>query len=758
MALSRRPLAALLALALAAPARAEPPAPPPDPEQGRRLAREALAQYGLGVLQRRQDRLAAAARSLEQAVRLDPEAVPPRLALVPLYNALGRPNDAAAAAAAVLLLDPSQADTWRALAGLLHEMKRTPEAVSVLSRCVATPELADCPADLIAARRDLAGLLTALGAHAKAADSYRKALDLLAEHRAALAARGAAAADLDRERAELHEGLARASLAAGQFADARTAAELARDGFRKGGDAARAERLAPTLAAAVAGLGDPAGASRLLDDYLSQKPRDFDAFILKAKLLRDVGAGHTVPAVLAGYAQADPDFLPLRVLLGDEYRRLGRRAQAEQVYRSVIERQADVAAYRGLFAVLAGPGGSPMRLVNVIDEACRQASPPQDPAGNKPEADEAAQKARAAAREHTRAIAAALGQEPAAAGLVLSTVAAEMRPGRGPRLNLAYETWLLLAGVAERAHQLTAAEDLFRAALYGARRDQQAGVYAALIRVLWAGHKRAEIVALCEQGLAGRGQATSRVLFHFHLALALAQLGRVEDGLKHADEAVRLASGRDVLAMHLRRVYVLTWAERYDEAEAACQKLLDEFPQPDDERKIRHALANVYSGARRFDRAEEQLRAVLELDPGDAGAHNDLGYQLADLGRQLDEAERLVRRALELDRVKRGERLEDDGGENAAYLDSLGWVLFRRGRLAEARALLERAAGLPEGAVDPIVWDHLGDASARLDRPREAAEAWARARALYRTERRSLHDPRGAEVERKLGRLKLTNP
>ena len=64
------PLTALTLLFLAA-----DPAPPPDPDSSRRLVRDALTAYGLGILHQRQDRLVEAARSLEEAVRLDPEAV-----------------------------------------------------------------------------------------------------------------------------------------------------------------------------------------------------------------------------------------------------------------------------------------------------------------------------------------------------------------------------------------------------------------------------------------------------------------------------------------------------------------------------------------------------------------------------------------------------------------------------------------------------------------------------------------------------------
>src|SRR5437660_283828 len=98
-------------------------------------------------------------------------------------------------------------------------------------------------------------------------------------------------------------------------------------------------------------------------------------------------------------------------------------------------------------------------------------------------------------------------------------------------------------------------------------------------------------------------------------------------------------------------------------------------------------------------------------------------------------------------------RPADDDEENAAYLDSLGWVLFRRGHPAEAREWLAKAAALPEGAGDPTVWDHLGDAEYRLGAAGRAAEAWRKARSLYATEKRSKGDPRADEVRRKLEKL-----
>ena len=46
--------------------------------------------------------------------------------------------------------------------------------------------------------------------------------------------------------------------------------------------------------------------------------------------------------------------------------------------------------------------------------------------------------------------------------------------------------------------------------------------------------------------------------------------------------------------------------------------------------------------------------------------------------------------------------------DNACYIDSLGWVLFRRGQVDAARKELEYATTLPDGD-DPVIYDHLGD-------------------------------------------------
>jgi len=120
--------------------------------------------------------------------------------------------------------------------------------------------------------------------------------------------------------------------------------------------------------------------------------------------------------------------------------------------------------------------------------------------------------------------------------------------------------------------------------------------------------------------------------------------------------------------------------------------------------------------------AERHLRKSLELDPDFAPAQNYLGYMWTDRGEHLEEARALIEKAVQTD------------PQNAAYLDSLGWVLFKLNRPQEALAeILKAIDHLDE--PDPVVYEHLGDIHAQLGDTRQAAEAWRKAYELEPTEK-----------------------
>ena len=101
------------------------------------------------------------------------------------------------------------------------------------------------------------------------------------------------------------------------------------------------------------------------------------------------------------------------------------------------------------------------------------------------------------------------------------------------------------------------------------------------------------------------------------------------------------------------------------------------------------------------------------MDPDDAEALNHLGYMLADRNLRLEEALRLITRAV------------DKNPESGAYIDSLGWVYFRLGRQTDAENQLRRAVlKLPD---NPIVLDHLAETLMRQGKFREAIAQWQQA-------------------------------
>ncbi|HSU69000.1 MAG TPA: tetratricopeptide repeat protein, partial [Tepidisphaeraceae bacterium] len=124
-----------------------------------------------------------------------------------------------------------------------------------------------------------------------------------------------------------------------------------------------------------------------------------------------------------------------------------------------------------------------------------------------------------------------------------------------------------------------------------------------------------------------------------------------------------------------------------------------------------YTLSAVYSRLGEKQRSEAALADVLKADPSFAGANNDLGYTWAEQGRNLGEAESLVRKALQVE------------PDNLSFLDSMGWVLYKRGKFDEALQKLTRAALL----ADPVVLDHLGDTLYRLGQRARAADQWHQA-------------------------------
>jgi Tfp pilus assembly protein PilF len=149
--------------------------------------------------------------------------------------------------------------------------------------------------------------------------------------------------------------------------------------------------------------------------------------------------------------------------------------------------------------------------------------------------------------------------------------------------------------------------------------------------------------------------------------------------------------------------------EEFEKAEAALKKGLHNDPENP---KIYFRLGVVYDKWGKKESSIVAMKKVIDLDPKNANALNYLGYTYADLGKNLDEAEQLIKEALKYK--------PDDG----YIMDSLGWVYYKKGAFEKALQYLEKATGLVPD--DPVILEHLGDIYIKLNDKKKALDFYHR--------------------------------
>lgn len=682
---------------------------------------DALARYGTARLQQQRGDLPAAVRNLEAARKADPTATAPTRELVTLYAELGRDAAAIRVAEAVLAADPTDADTGHALGRLLFAAKRYRLAGDVLARAAESPKLANRATKKLAVLRDVARCRES-DRDWPAADAALVAVEsFLTTAAAGLRKDGFAANELDRMALDIAERLGRVRTQRKQFPEAVAAYRRAAALAETANDPAAAARLPWHLSKVLAGAGDHKAALVELTKFLAQKPDSPEPFLRWVEWKRKTDPTGDVLTGLRTLQGNDPRNRPLRWVIATELL----TADAPGAVAELAKYAGETADPRfhnlAVSALLASENANGLLLIaDQLFEAARGKD------GDLLLGD------RTAAGERSAAFSDAVAAHPQFLPALLQT-AGQTASSRRP------ETLELLAWAAERSGKLEEAEAMLQAAMRTDAADKW-GVPQALLGLLAKQRKWEEIIAVCRQA---RNQRTAFFLYQEYQGIAYAELGRLDTALG-AIQSLQVNS-RYYYYETCCRVYAIVG--QYAEMETVCRKGMEDIPEQ--ARAMRMQLANALLGQKKFAAAEAEYRAMLEHDPDDVLALNNLGYHLADQGRKLDEAEAMIRRAVELDRDERA-RAGFARPEHASYLDSLGWVLFRRGKLAEARTQLEKAATLPDGNGDGTVWDHLGDVCYRLGDVAAAKAAWAKAAARFENSHVGRENDRLAETRRKL--------
>jgi tetratricopeptide (TPR) repeat protein len=121
-----------------------------------------------------------------------------------------------------------------------------------------------------------------------------------------------------------------------------------------------------------------------------------------------------------------------------------------------------------------------------------------------------------------------------------------------------------------------------------------------------------------------------------------------------------------------------------------------------------------------YAKANQHYESALKINPNFVAAANNLAWNYAEYGGNLDLALPLAQKAREMN------------PDSPQILDTLGWIYYKRGLFDNAVALLkDSSAKLKNG--DPVVLYHLGMAYHRSGSKVEARDTLNKALALNKT-------------------------
>ncbi len=212
-----------------------------------------------------------------------------------------------------------------------------------------------------------------------------------------------------------------------------------------------------------------------------------------------------------------------------------------------------------------------------------------------------------------------------------------------------------------------------------------------------------------DQVAAGEHALSAKV----RAAQVLLRQGKLDEARERL--AAARANAPDDSRLVVAEAQLLRDAGRHADAYAFLAKMLEVQP---DQPEILYETALSAEKLGYVDVLEHHLRRLMVLEPDSAQAYNALGYSLADRNLRLDEAAKLIDKALSL--------TPDD----PFILDSKGWLLFRQGKPTAALEVLQKAfAQKPDAEIAA----HIGEVLWALGRTDEALAVWREATKAHPT-------------------------
>jgi tetratricopeptide (TPR) repeat protein len=679
---------------------------------------ETLAHYGLARYYQQQNRLIQSEKQLRAATSIEPKANSPKRALAKLYASTGRDAPATRLAKEVLANEPNDRETAVLLARLLMDAKRPAEALAAYQLAVKSGEPIKLE-DRVLLWNDYAKAATAAKDGPAAVSARSGMLQLLEKSKTELL------------EAKLFDGKSYELELAKQFENLGDAHVMDRN-FDKAEEAfAKAQKLQSDprnskLAAirlhwnrcnAFAEQGKKPEALKELSKYLEARPTGFAPYAKFVELSKPTKDQPDLCDRLADLAVSNPENTAPLWLLAAEKMSSGGLTEAKAEFRKLLSKMTKPEEANVLVAAHDN-GQAYAAILELLDRQFKSARPDgfDDPDRDK---EKELDDARPEAVQRARLLSTAVRQMPKdGISALVRFLDAETQRGTKYHSDL-YE---LLMSSTRTADDLDLFAKMLPRAVQNVPKDirlKHLAVKALATTRQWADLARqADEISRAENRRYYPG-------IKAQAAVAKAELGQGSVAHQILDDL-----GDTPYTMGYR-VVVYNILGNHREALKLCDNILameklNESQVFDAELK----KANCLTLLGRHTECERLLRRLLDDHPDDPVLLNSLGYNLADQNRKLAEAEKLLQRAMELDKDER-RRSGDFDSVSGAILDSQGWLLFRKGSFKAARESLELAVETKEEARSPIAWDHLGDVCFELNDRKAALRAWRKARGYY---------------------------
>ena len=128
-------------------------------------------------------------------------------------------------------------------------------------------------------------------------------------------------------------------------------------------------------------------------------------------------------------------------------------------------------------------------------------------------------------------------------------------------------------------------------------------------------------------------------------------------------------------------------------------------------RDMMQYLGEIYFKQKKYDRSDAAFDRVLRLDPKNIHTLNNYSYYLALRGEQLDKAEIMAKKLIDL------------SPNSSLYYDTYAWVLFKKGSFSEAKINIEKAIELNSN-VSAEILEHYGDILWKTGDKTKAVDYW----------------------------------